>query len=155
MKGKRGNVFVVHRKAVAICGAIVIVIAVAVGIAYEKGVIGGEYLPAPGPGVRRMPITYDTTGAPSANAPILTFTRQDGQVVSISLYSLSHPSDGRPQFIAWVGNDPEYKRTGSVITVGQSAVLDGVRVTVVANWHGSKYRSDALDLLLADAGGAG
>jgi hypothetical protein len=98
---------------------------------------------------------YDNTGAPYADAPDLTFSRRDATVVTISLNPWSHPDDDRPEFVAWVGSDPYTKRTGSVITVGQSAVLDGVRVTVVANWHGSKYRSDALDLLLADAGGSG
>lgn len=101
-----------------------------------------------------MSITYEYSGARYADAPDLTFSRRDGSVVTIALDSWSHPADGTPGFIAWVGSDPYNKRTGSVITVGQSAVLDGVRVTIVANWHGSKYRSDALDLLLADAGGS-
>lgn len=141
-----------HRKAVAISGAAVVLIALAIGIPYEMGAIGGKDLPSPAPGVQRMPITYDTTGAPAAEAPNLTFTRHDGTTVTISLYTWSHPGDGRPAFDAWVGTDPDNQRVAPVvITVGQSAVLDGVRVTVVANWGGSKYRSDAVDLRLADA----
>jgi hypothetical protein len=141
-----------HRKGVAISGAAVVVVALGIGIPYEMGLIGGEYLPSPAAGVHRMPIPYDNPGAPAAEAPDLTFTRHDGTAVTISLYTWSHPGDGLPAFDAWVGTNPENQRVGpTVITVGQSAVLDGVRVTVVANWGGSKYRADAVDLRVADA----
>jgi hypothetical protein len=65
---------------------------------------------------------------------------------------LSNPGDGKIAFEAWVGTNPDNERVSPItIEIGQSAVLDGVRVTVVAIWTGSKYRSDAVDLKLADA----
>jgi len=83
----------------------------------------------------------------------VTFTRRDGVVVTVSLYEWRHPDDGSPAFSAWTCGNPDNQHTPpQVITVGNSAVLDGVRVTVVANWTGSKYGSDAVDLRLADAG---
>ena len=83
----------------------------------------------------------------------MTFTRRDGVVVTVSLYEWRHPDDGSPAFSAWTCGYPDNQHTPpQVVTVGNSAVLDGVRVTVVANWTGSKYGSDAVDLRLADAG---
>lgn len=151
MKDKQGNTLVVNRKAVAIYGAILAVIAIALGIAYEAGVIGGEYLPTPAPDVHRMPVTHDDSGAPMVDAPAATFTRRDGTVVSISLEPYDHLGDGHLSFDAWVGSPRSRHTAPTVIELGQSAVLDGVRVTVVAIWTGSKYRSDAVDLRLADA----
>jgi hypothetical protein len=152
MKDNHGNTLVVNRKAVAIYGAILAVIAIVLGIAYKAGVIGGEYLPTTAAGVHRMAITYDTTGSPSVEAPDAIFNRRDGAAVTVSLDPLSNPGDGKIAFEAWVGTNPDNERVSPItIEIGQSAVLDGVRVTVVAIWTGSKYRSDAVDLKLADA----
>lgn len=140
-------------KKVAISVAILSIIAIGIAIAYATGWIGGRKLPSPAPGVQRMPITWDREGRPAADAPSLTFTRKDGVAVTVFLDRWSHPDFGQPAFIAYVGPNPDTQRTGStVITVGQSAVLDGVRVTVVADWTGSKYRSDAVDVRLTDGG---